>query len=69
MGWLTDIAEAVGLSSGTKHGTFVEGKESNPHQHGDKTYGTDIEAYRNTYDDDGKLVHSEKAKDWGKIHK
>jgi hypothetical protein len=35
------------------------------HKSGEK--GTDTEAYRNTYKD-GEKVHSEKAKDWGKVH-
>ena len=47
--------------------TRLEGEESQPHQHRDRTYGTDIEAFRNTYDDDVRVSH-EKASDWGKVH-
>lgn len=51
-----------------REGTWLEGKESRPHDHKDGSYGTDIEAYRNTYKKDVGKVASEKAKDWGKEH-
>ncbi len=51
-----------------KQGTWLEGEESKDHTHRDGTRGKDVEAYRNTYKDD-KVVHREKATDWGKIHK
>jgi len=50
-----------------KDGVYLEGRASHSHQHRDGSYGRDIEAYRNTYDH-GKLVSSDKASDWGKVH-
>ena len=59
MGWFNE--------EGKKEGTWLEGEESSPHTHKDGSYGTDVEAYRNTYKD-GERVSHEKATDWGKIH-
>jgi hypothetical protein len=59
MGWLNE--------DGKKEGTWLEGEESPSHPHKDGTFGTDIDAYRNTYKD-GERVSHKKAKDWGKQH-
>jgi hypothetical protein len=60
MGWLN--------SKGEKEGRWLEGRQSEKHEHKDGTKGRDVEAFRNTYHE-GKQVHSEKATDWGKVHK
>lgn len=56
------------IDSKGKQGTWLEGEESKEHTHKSGTFGTDVEAYRNTYKD-GKIVHREKDKDWEKDHK
>lgn len=65
----TDSSNAPGFNAdGNKEGTFLEGRESSVHTHNDGSRGTDVEAYRVTYNE-GKAVRSEKATDYGKIHK
>lgn len=55
------------VNSQGKQGTFLEGRESVSHVHSDGSRGRDIEVFRNTYQNN-QVVHSEKAKDWGKTH-
>ncbi|MCG3198804.1 MAG: hypothetical protein GHCLOJNM_03311 [bacterium] len=63
MGWFSFKTDG-GVA---KEDRWLEGKESQAHTHNDGTHGTDVEAFRNTYAK-GERVHSEKAKDYGKIH-
>jgi hypothetical protein len=55
-------------NKGEKEGRWLEGRQSEEHVHKDGSKGRDVEAFHNTYRE-GKQVHSEKARDWGKVHK
>ena len=59
MGWLSDIAGAVGLSSGTKQGTFIEGRASKEHTHNDGSSGRDIYAAKVSYKDGEKVAEKD----------
>jgi len=52
---------------GEFEGTRLVGKESKDHIHSDGEKGTDIYVQREVVKD-GRVVHKEVAKDWGKVH-
>jgi len=54
------------ITSHGKQGVFIEGRQSNFHQHKNGSYGRDIYAAKVTYKNDEKVAESNAG--WGKVH-
>lgn len=71
MGFLSDLFDAIDTTLGVKteseseREVRIEGRESDPHQHSDGSYGTDTYAAKVIYEN-GEKVHESNA-GWGHI--